>query len=173
MVGLKGMSWRHWRVNQCARQPWHATLPAACPPHLLCLPPFQTLPPAPPPPPLPPPACRYAYPVTCTGFTTDPATGHVTEVQATYEQDFKKPPKGVLNWVGQPAPGHTPPTFEARLYDVLFKSQSPASQVGAPATAASDVLQEQQQGRYGCAGGAEGLGRHGWLGMALHPSHHI
>lgn len=25
--------------------------------------------------------CRYAYPITCTGFTTDPATGRVTEVQ--------------------------------------------------------------------------------------------
>jgi hypothetical protein len=77
--------------------------------------------------------CRYAYPVTCTGFTTDPSTGRVTEVQATYEPDLtaKKPPKGVLNWVGQPAPGRTPPTFEARLYDVLFKSQNPSSQVNA------------------------------------------
>ena len=56
----------------------------------------------------------------------------MTEVQATYEPDLtaKKPPKGVLNWVGQPAPGRTPPTFEARLYDVLFKSQNPSSQVG-------------------------------------------
>ncbi|KAL4447374.1 hypothetical protein ABPG77_007407 [Micractinium sp. CCAP 211/92] len=72
---------------------------------------------------------RYAYPITCTGFTKDPATGRVTQVQATYEADLtaKKPPKGVLNWVGQPAPGKEPPTFEARLYDVLFKSQNPAS----------------------------------------------
>lgn len=53
-------------------------------------------------------------------------------MQATYDPDFstKKPPKGVLNWVGQPAAGVEPPTFEARLYDVLFKSQNPASQVG-------------------------------------------
>lgn len=52
-------------------------------------------------------------------------------MQATYEADLtaKKPPKGVLNWVGQPAPGKEPPTFEARLYDVLFKSQNPASAV--------------------------------------------
>lgn len=38
-----------------------------------------------------------------------------------------KPPKGVLNWVGQPAPGQSPPTFEARLYDVLFKVNDPGS----------------------------------------------
>ncbi|PRW56443.1 glutamine--tRNA ligase [Chlorella sorokiniana] len=71
---------------------------------------------------------RYAYPVTCTGFSKD-ASGRVTEVQATYDPDFasKKPPKGVLNWVGQPAPGKEPPTFEARLYDVLFKGQNPAA----------------------------------------------
>ena len=31
----------------------------------------------------------------------------------------------MLNWVGQPAPGQAPPSFEARLYGVLFTSQSP------------------------------------------------
>ena len=66
---------------------------------------------------------RYAYPITCTGHSTD-SDGNVVEVQAEYDPDFKgkKPPKGVLNWVGQPAPGREPPTFEARLYDNLFKS---------------------------------------------------
>ena len=64
---------------------------------------------------------RYAYPITCTGFTRG-ADGAVTEVQATCERQLagRKPPKGVLNWVGQPAPGTDPPRFEARLYDVLF-----------------------------------------------------
>ncbi|KAG2491132.1 hypothetical protein HYH03_010575 [Edaphochlamys debaryana] len=74
---------------------------------------------------------RYAYPITCTGHTVDPSTGAVTELQATYDKDHytagKKPPKGVLNWVSQPRPGVEPPTFEARLYDVLFKSEDPAS----------------------------------------------
>ena len=66
---------------------------------------------------------RYGYPITCTDFSTD-ADGNVVELQATYDPDFaeKKPPKGVLNWVGQPAPGKEPPTFEARLYETLFKS---------------------------------------------------
>lgn len=66
---------------------------------------------------------RYAYPITCTGFTKGP-DGKVVEVQAEYIKEFagKKPPKGVLNWVGQPAPGQEPPCFEARLYDQLFTS---------------------------------------------------
>jgi glutaminyl-tRNA synthetase len=66
---------------------------------------------------------RYAYAVTATGFTPAPGGG-VAEVQATYDPDTasKKPPKGVLNWVGQPAPGRDPPTFEARLYEQLFCS---------------------------------------------------
>ncbi len=63
-------------------------------------------------------ACRYAYPITYAGHTTDPATGAVTELQVTYDPDYatsgKKPPKGVLNWVARPAPGQEPPAFEAR-----------------------------------------------------------
>ncbi len=35
--------------------------------------------------------------------------------------------QGVLNWVGQAAPGQDPPSFEARLYDVLFTSQNPSA----------------------------------------------
>ena len=35
--------------------------------------------------------------------------------------------QGVLNWVAQPRPGQEPPSFEARLYDVLFCSQNPAA----------------------------------------------
>ncbi|GAB4821823.1 hypothetical protein N2152v2_008869 [Parachlorella kessleri] len=69
---------------------------------------------------------RYAYPITCTGYSKDEA-GRVVEVQAQVEKDFKKPPKGVLNWVAQPRPGQEPPSFEARLYDVLFSSQNPAA----------------------------------------------
>ena len=67
---------------------------------------------------------RYAYPITCTGFTLAADGSGVCEVQAEYDADFagKKPPKGVLNWVGQPSPGQEPPRFEARLYDQLFKS---------------------------------------------------
>ena len=68
---------------------------------------------------------RYAYPITCTSYKTDD-TGNVIELHAECDMDFlssgRKPPKGVLNWVGQPSKGTTPPSFEARLYDTLFKS---------------------------------------------------
>ncbi|KAL6782008.1 TSQ1 [Auxenochlorella protothecoides x Auxenochlorella symbiontica] len=71
---------------------------------------------------------RYAYPITCTGVKKGPG-GEVEELEATYERDFRgegrKPPKGVLNWVAQPKPGVEPPSFEARLYDTLFTTQSP------------------------------------------------
>lgn len=35
--------------------------------------------------------------------------------------------QGILNWVGQPAPGQEPEPFEARLYDVLFNSEEPGA----------------------------------------------
>lgn len=50
----------------------------------------------------------------------------MSQVEAEYEPQFVKPPKGVLNWVGQPAPGRQPLTFQARLYDRLFNSEDPA-----------------------------------------------
>ena len=54
--------------------------------------------------------------IKCTGFTKDPVTGRVVEVQA--EADLapagKKPPKGILNWVAQPTPGQEPERAEVR-----------------------------------------------------------
>ncbi|KAF6264766.1 tRNA synthetases class I, catalytic domain-containing protein [Scenedesmus sp. NREL 46B-D3] len=72
---------------------------------------------------------RYAYPITVTGYSAA-ADGSITEVQAEADLGFvagggKKPPKGVLNWVAQPAPGRDPERAEVRLYDVLFKSEAP------------------------------------------------
>jgi glutaminyl-tRNA synthetase len=66
---------------------------------------------------------RYAYYITCTGFETDPATGEVTEVHATYDPETKggdspdgRKVKATLHWVSA---AHA---FEAdvRLYDHLF-----------------------------------------------------
>jgi glutaminyl-tRNA synthetase len=72
---------------------------------------------------------KYAGTVTCTGFTPGPGGVGVAEVQATYAPlaPGAKPPKGVLSWVGQRAPGVPPTTFEARLYGLLFKSADPAA----------------------------------------------
>ncbi|WIA16884.1 hypothetical protein OEZ85_013812 [Tetradesmus obliquus] len=71
----------------------------------------------------------YAYPITVTGYSTA-ADGSISEVAAEADLSFvagggKKPPKGVLNWVAQPAPGQDPERAEVRLYDVLFKSEAP------------------------------------------------
>jgi hypothetical protein len=59
--------------------------------------------------------CRYAYPITVTGYSTGP-DGSVTEVQAEADLEFaqggRKPPKGVLNWVAQPQPGQEPEQAE-------------------------------------------------------------
>jgi hypothetical protein len=61
---------------------------------------------------------RYAFPITVTGYSTA-ADGSVCEVQAEADLDFaaggRKPPKGVLNWVGQPAPGQEPEEAEVRF----------------------------------------------------------
>jgi len=72
---------------------------------------------------------KYAGVVTCTGFTPGPDGQGMAEVQGTYAPlpPGAKPPKGVLSWVGQPSPGVPPPTFEARLYGLLFKSADPAA----------------------------------------------
>jgi glutaminyl-tRNA synthetase len=59
--------------------------------------------------------CRYAFPITVTGYSTG-ADGSVTEVQAEADLEFaqsgRKPPKGVLNWVGQAKPGQDPQQAE-------------------------------------------------------------
>lgn len=60
---------------------------------------------------------RYAFPITVTGYSTS-ADGSVSEVQAEADLEFakgssgRKPPKGVLNWVGQPQPGQDPEQAE-------------------------------------------------------------
>jgi glutaminyl-tRNA synthetase len=60
---------------------------------------------------------RYAYPITVTGHKTGP-DGSVVELTAeadlNYASSGRKPPKGVLNWVGQPAPGKEPEAAEVR-----------------------------------------------------------
>lgn len=70
---------------------------------------------------------RYAFVIKCTGFTKD-AAGNVTEVAAERVFDYaeKKPPKGILHWVSADAPGLAGALeAEVRIYDKLFKSQSP------------------------------------------------
>lgn len=67
-----------------------------------------------------------------TGYT-QAADGSISEVQAEADLDFqagsgKKPPKGVLNWVAQPAPGQDPERAEVRALKCTFLPLLCASQ---------------------------------------------
>ncbi len=71
---------------------------------------------------------RYAYLVTCTGFTQDPHTGEVTEVHCTYDPTTRggdapdgRKVKATIHWLSarQAVPA------EVRLYDRLFLHESP------------------------------------------------
>lgn len=69
---------------------------------------------------------RYAQPVTCDAVMWGPG-GEAAELRCTIAPlaPGEKPPKGVIHWVAQPRPGVAPPPLEARLYDVLFRSEDP------------------------------------------------
>jgi glutaminyl-tRNA synthetase len=75
---------------------------------------------------------RYACVITCQEVITGP-DGEPTELRCAVERPDAagaaatgaKPPKGVIHWVAEPAPGVAPPRLEARLYDLLFKSEDP------------------------------------------------
>jgi glutaminyl-tRNA synthetase len=60
------------------------------------------------------------YPVKCTSFTKDEATGKVTEIRAVYDKDVKKP-KTYIQWVGTEGSRKV----EARVHNSLFKSEKP------------------------------------------------
>jgi len=71
---------------------------------------------------------RYAYYVTCTGFDTDPETGEVTEVRATYDPETRggdsadgRKVKGTIHWVS----ARHAVDMEVRLYDHLFRVPDP------------------------------------------------
>ncbi len=73
---------------------------------------------------------RYAYFVTCTGFTKDESTGEVTEVHCTYDTRTKggsspdgRKVKGTIHWVSEK---HCIES-EVRLYDRLFSVSEPDS----------------------------------------------
>ena len=74
---------------------------------------------------------RYAYVITCTGFETDPVTGEVTVVHATYDAETRSGTagadrvkvKGNIHWLSQPHSGEA----TVRLYERLFMAPNPAA----------------------------------------------
>ena len=71
---------------------------------------------------------RSAYYVTCTGFSTDPASGEVVEVRCTYDPATRgggspdgRKVKGTIHWVSAEHALRAP----VRVYDHLFKAEFP------------------------------------------------
>ncbi len=70
---------------------------------------------------------RYAYIVKCTGYSTDPQTGAVTEVRCTYDPDSRggdskgRRVKGTIHWVSAQHAADA----EVRIYDSLFTVPKP------------------------------------------------
>ena len=71
---------------------------------------------------------RYAYLVTCVGFTKDPETGHVTEIRCTYDPETRggnapdgRRVRGTIHWVSADHAIRA----KARLYDHLFSVPKP------------------------------------------------
>jgi glutaminyl-tRNA synthetase len=74
---------------------------------------------------------RYAYVVKCTGFSTDPVTGKVSEIRCEYFPETRsgtpgadsRKVKGNIHWLSA---GHSH-EVEVRLYDRLFNHPNPGS----------------------------------------------
>ncbi|ELQ36471.1 hypothetical protein MCOR27_002171 [Pyricularia oryzae] len=64
------------------------------------------------------------YPIKVKSFSKDEATGEVTEVRAEFDREKKKP-KAYIQWVPEGSR-----KVEARVYNPLFKSESPDSVEG-------------------------------------------
>lgn len=71
---------------------------------------------------------KYAYIIRCDNFIKDPSTGEVTEIHCTYfpetlsgRPESNRKVKGTLHWVS----ANHALEAEIRLYDRLFKSESP------------------------------------------------
>ena len=69
------------------------------------------------------------FPITCTSYKTDPATGSVVEVIVKLENSGEaKKPKAFIQWVAEHAPSKSPIRVdEARIFHQLFKSDNPAA----------------------------------------------
>ncbi|KAF9481805.1 glutaminyl-tRNA synthetase [Pholiota conissans] len=65
------------------------------------------------------------YPITCTSYKTDPATGEVTELICKLENDGPtKKPKAYIQWVAEHTPSGSPVKVdETRIFNQLFKSE--------------------------------------------------
>lgn len=78
---------------------------------------------------------QLPYPIKCTSFEKDPASGVITSVTAIYDREIKKP-KTYIQWVPQGSR-----TVEVRMHNRLFKSDNPDD---APGGFLTDVNPESE-----------------------------
>lgn len=64
------------------------------------------------------------HPILCKSFTTDPATGKVDSITATYGADVPAG-KSRIHWVGHSDKHRSPVQAEVRFYNALFRSSKP------------------------------------------------
>ena len=70
------------------------------------------------------------YPITCTSYKTDPATGKVTELICRLEDKRTAKPKTYIQWVAEHAPSGSPVRVdETRIFYPLFMSDNPLAAV--------------------------------------------
>lgn len=71
------------------------------------------------------------YPITCTSYKTDPATGEVIELICRAENEGEaatKKPKAFIQWVAEHVPSGSPVRVdETRIFYQLFKSENPSA----------------------------------------------
>ena len=72
---------------------------------------------------------KVPYPIKATSFEKDEKTSLITSIHATYEkpnegESFKKP-KTYIQWVGSSPKHNSPIKAEVRVFNPLFKSESP------------------------------------------------
>ena len=74
---------------------------------------------------------KAPFPITATSFETDPSTGDVTLIYATYEKpadgSAPKKPKSFIHWVASSSEHHSPIKAEVRIINPLFKSDNPSA----------------------------------------------
>jgi glutaminyl-tRNA synthetase len=68
------------------------------------------------------------YPITCTSYRTDPASGKVTELICRLDDTgIAKKPKAFIQWVAEHAPSGSPVRVdETRIFHRLFKTDHPS-----------------------------------------------
>ena len=77
---------------------------------------------------------KVPYPLKATSFKKDETSGRITEIHANYEKpaegEYFKKPKTYIQWVGRSEQYGSPIMAEARIFNPLFKSESPDAAEG-------------------------------------------